>query len=171
MRPFQHTPQYLAWQKLKRSLLVGLAPTLALGAQTVSAQTSEQALQLEEVTVTATRRVTDVQTTPVAVTAIDSEKFDSMFAADIGDVALLTPNFSAAQITGFNAAGFAMRGASQTDILVYWEPPVGVIVDDFVVPHMQTQLLDPYDIESVEVLRGPQGTLFGKNTTAGVVNV
>lgn len=170
MKSFRHTPQHVAWQKIRKSVLIGMAPTLLLGSPAVFSQSS-QSMQLEEVLVTATRRVTDIQSTPVAVTAIDSEKFESLFAANIGEVALLTPNFSAAQITGFNAAGFAMRGASQTDILVYWEPPVGVIVDDFVVPHMQTQLLDPYDIEMVEVLRGPQGTLFGKNTTAGVVNV
>ena len=126
---------------------------------------------LEEVLVTATRRVSDLQTTPVAVTALSGEELGNLFAHDISDIALVTPNFSAAQITGFNAAGFAIRGAAQTDILVYWEPPVGVLVDDFVIPHMQTQLLEPYDIESIEVLRGPQGTLFGKNTTAGVVNV
>ena len=175
MKPFRHTSQFLAWQTFRKSVLLGLASTLALGGQVAVAQTSEaqtsESIQLEEILVTATRRVTDVQLTPVAVTAIDSEKFESLFAADIGEVSLLTPNFSAAKITGFNAAGFAIRGASQTDILVYWEPPVGVIVDNFVVPHMQTQLLDPYDIESVEVLRGPQGTLFGKNTTAGVVHV
>ncbi len=168
MKPFRHTPQYLNWQRMKRTFALCLTPTVLATPQMVSAQ---DAPALEEVLVTATRRETDIQTTPVAVTAIDSEKFDSLFAADISSVALLTPNFSAAQITGFNAAGFAMRAASQTDILVYWEPPVGVLVDDFVVPHMQTQLLDPYDIESVEVMRGPQGTLFGKNTTAGVVNV
>ena len=128
---------------------------------------------LDEIMVTATRRgeATDIQSTPVAVTAIGEQDFSDLFAQDIGDTARLVPNFSAAQITGFNAAGFAIRGASQTDILVYWEPPVGVIVDDFVVPNMQTQLLEPYDIEQVEVLRGPQGTLFGKNTTAGVVSV
>jgi len=126
---------------------------------------------LEEITVTATRRVTALQTTPVAVTALSGQELSNLFAHDIGDVALVTPNFSSAKPTGFNAAGFAMRGAAQTDVLVYWEPPVGVLVDDFVVPHMQTQLLEPFDIESVEVLRGPQGTLFGKNTTAGVVNV
>jgi iron complex outermembrane receptor protein len=168
MKPFRRTPQYLNWQRIRASLFIGLSPALAMTSLSVQ---SEEGLQLEEVLVTATRRVSDLQTTPVAVTAIDGEKFDSMFADSIADVALLTPNFSAAQITGFNAAGFAMRGASQTDILVYWEPPVGVLVDDFVIPHMQTQLLDPYDIESIEVMRGPQGTLFGKNTTAGVVNV
>ena len=168
MKSFRHTPQYLNWQRIRASLFLGLTPALAMTSLSVQAQ---EGLQLEEILVTATRRVSDLQTTPVAVTAIDGEKFDSLFADSIADVALLTPNFSAAQITGFNAAGFAMRGASQTDILVYWEPPVGVIVDDFVVPHMQTQLLDPYDIEMVEVMRGPQGTLFGKNTTAGVVNV
>jgi iron complex outermembrane receptor protein len=132
-----------------------------------------EAQVLDEIMVTASRRgeATDIQSTPVAVTAIGEQDFSDLFAQDIGDTARLVPNFSAAQITGFNAAGFAIRAASQTDILVYWEPPVGVLVDDFVMPNMQTQLLEPYDIEQVEVLRGPQGTLFGKNTTAGVVSV
>jgi iron complex outermembrane receptor protein len=128
--------------------------------------------QLDEIVVTATRRAeTDIQTTPVAVTAVTGAKFDSMFAQDIGEIALLVPNFSAATVTGFNAASFAMRGAAETDIIVYFDPKVGVIVDDFVIPHVQTQLLEPFDIEAIEVLRGPQGTLFGKNTTAGAIVV
>ncbi|MDX1580990.1 MAG: TonB-dependent receptor, partial [Alphaproteobacteria bacterium] len=90
---------------------------------------------------------------------------------DLGDVAAFVPNFSAATITGFNAASFAMRGIGQTDIIVYLDAPVGVTVDDFVMPSIQTQLLDTFDVERVEVLRGPQGTLFGKNTTAGLVRV
>jgi len=127
---------------------------------------------LEEVIVNATRRAqTDLQTTPVSVTAVGTEEFEKLFAQDIGEIALFVPNFSAATVTGFNAASFAMRGAAETDIIVYFDPKVGVIVDDFVVPHVQTQLLEPFDIESIEVLRGPQGTLFGKNTTAGAVVV
>ncbi|MFK8016888.1 MAG: TonB-dependent receptor [Gammaproteobacteria bacterium] len=128
--------------------------------------------QLEEVIVNATRRAaTDLQTTPVSVTSVNTEEFEKLFAQDIGEIALFVPNFSAATVTGFNAASFAMRGAAETDIIVYFDPKVGVIVDDFVVPHVQTQLLEPFDIESLEVLRGPQGTLFGKNTTAGAVVV
>lgn len=127
---------------------------------------------LEEVVVTATRRAeTDLQTTPVTVSAVNAEEFEKLQAQDIGEIALYVPNFSAATVTGFNAASFAMRGAAETDIIVYFDPKVGVIVDDFVVPHVQTQLLEPYDIEAIEVLRGPQGTLFGKNTTAGAVVV
>ena len=129
-------------------------------------------LVLEEIVVTATRRAeTDIQTTPVSVSAISSEDFEVLHAQDIGEIALYVPNFSAATVTGFNAASFAMRGAAETDIIVYFDPKVGVIVDDFVIPHVQTQLLEPFDIEAVEVLRGPQGTLFGKNTTAGAIVV
>ncbi len=131
-----------------------------------------KSMVLEEIVVTATRRTeTDIQTTPVAVSAVSGEEFDRMFAQDIGEIALYVPNFSAATVTGFNAASFAMRGAAETDIIVYFDPKVGVIVDDFVIPHVQTQLLEPYDIEAIEVLRGPQGTLFGKNTTAGAIVV
>jgi len=157
--------------------LINTALTTAIAVAVVMPVTSQaqedSGAVLEEILVTATRRSggTNIQTTPVAVTALNAEALSDMFLHDIGEVALKVPNFSAKQITAFNAAGFAMRGASQTDILVYWEPPVGVLVDDFVIPHMQSQLLEPFDLESIEVLRGPQGTLFGKNTTAGVVNV
>ncbi len=130
------------------------------------------AQQLEEIAVTATRRAeTDLQVTPVAVSAVNQQELDQLFARDIGEVAAYVPGFTAATVTGFNAASFGMRGAAETDIIVYFDPKVGVIVDDFVVPHVQTQLLEPFDIEAVEVLRGPQGTLFGKNTTSGAVVV
>ncbi|MEO0995934.1 MAG: TonB-dependent receptor [Pseudomonadota bacterium] len=146
------------------------AATLTLLATTALLYPGISAAQLDEIVVTANRRSeTDIQTTPVSVSAVDREAFERLFAQDIGEIALYVPNFSAATVTGFNAASFAMRGAAETDIIVYFDPKVGVLIDDFVVPHVQTQLLEPYDIEAIEVLRGPQGTLFGRNTTAGAV--
>ncbi|MEM9750028.1 MAG: TonB-dependent receptor [Pseudomonadota bacterium] len=145
---------------------------LAVGAAAGGAMWSSAALaQTDEIIVQATRRETNLQQTPVAVTALNEETVQSIVPRDLGDIAQLVPNFSASKITGFNAASFAIRGAAQTDIIVYSESQVGVTVDDFVVPSVQTQLLDLFDIEQVEVLRGPQGTLFGKNTVAGIVNV
>ncbi len=147
------------------TFVASVAATTALSVPATSG-----AQQLDEIVVTATRRAeTDQQVTPVAVSAVSPEEFDRLFAQDVGEIATFVPGFSAATVTGFNAASFAMRGAAETDIIVYFDPKVGVLVDDFVVPHVQTQLLEPYDIEAIEVLRGPQGTLFGKNTTSGAV--
>jgi len=126
---------------------------------------------LQEIVVTATRRATNLQTTPIAVSAVDSQLIQQASPRNIGDLAAFVPNFSAATITGFNAASFSIRGVGQNNIIVYFEPPVAVLVDDFVVPSVQTQLLDTFDVAQVEVLRGPQGTLFGKNTTGGAVVV
>jgi iron complex outermembrane receptor protein len=126
---------------------------------------------LEEIVVTATRRESNLQSTPIAVTALDANSIEQFSPRTIADVALLVPNFSANKNNGFNAAAFAMRGVGNTDIIVYDESPVAVVVDDFVMPSVQTQLLDPFDIQELEVLRGPQGTLFGKNTTGGAVVV
>ncbi|WP_240654637.1 TonB-dependent receptor [Croceicoccus ponticola] len=127
--------------------------------------------ELSEIIVSATRRASSLQDTPVAVSAVNRELIESAAPQDLGDLAKFTPNFSAAEIPGYNAASFAMRGTGQTNIIVYFEAPVAVLVDDFVVPSIQTQLLDTFDIEQIEVLRGPQGTLFGKNTTGGAVTV
>ena len=159
-------------RKVKKLMTSLLAILLAASSLAPAGSFAAEQMALEEIVVTATRRAeTDIQTTPVAVSAINAREFENLFAQDIGEVALHVPNFSAATVTGFNAASFAMRGAAETDIIVYFDPKVGVILDDFVIPHVQTQLLEPFDIESIEVLRGPQGTLFGKNTTAGAVVV
>ena len=140
------------------------------GMQSASAQAPTK---LEEVTVSATRGAsdTDLQRTPVSVSALSASDIDRLVANDISGLASAVPGFSAARVTAFNAASFAMRGVGVTDIIVYQESPVGVQVDDFVMPSVQTQLLDTFDIQSAEVLRGPQGTLFGKNTTGGAVNI
>ncbi|MGH7107979.1 MAG: TonB-dependent receptor plug domain-containing protein, partial [Acetobacteraceae bacterium] len=120
---------------------------------------------------TAERRKSNLQTTPVAVTALDAQAIEDVAPRTLEDLAKLVPNFSVNKINGFNAASFAMRGVGNTDIIVYNSPPVAVLLDDFVMPSTQTQLLDPFDVQSVQVLRGPQGTLFGANTIGGAVVV
>ncbi len=145
--------------------LASLAPAPAL------AQAQLQP-QLEEVLVTATRRgETDIQITPISVTAIDDEALDKMLMRDIGDMTAAVPNLVTGNAPAFNSFNPSLRGVGKDGIILYVESPVGVSVDDFVMMSTQTQMLEPFDIASVEVLRGPQGTLFGKNTTAGVINV
>jgi len=156
-----------------RSTPIARIVSAVLAAAAVApAAMAQDAAGLEEVLVTATRAgITNLQQTPVSVSAVTAEDIDRMVARDISGIASSVPGFSASRITAFNAASFAMRGVGLTDIIVYQDSPVGVTMDDFVLPSVQTQLLDTFDIESIEVLRGPQGTLFGKNTTGGAVNI
>ena len=156
-----------------RSTPIARIVSAVLAAAAVApAAMAQDAVGLEEVLVTATRAgITNLQQTPVSVSAVTAEDIDRMVARDISGIASSVPGFSASRITAFNAASFAMRGVGLTDIIVYQDSPVGVTMDDFVLPSVQTQLLDTFDIESIEVLRGPQGTLFGKNTTGGAVNI
>ena len=144
-------------------------------AMTSPAQAQEETqvaeVGLGTIVVTATRRDTDLQTTAVAISALDAGLIDQAAPTNLGDLAAFVPNFSASKITGFNAASFAMRGVGQNNIIVYYDAPVVVLVDDFVMPSVQTQLLDTFDVQSVEVARGPQGTLFGKNAVGGAVIV
>ncbi|WP_136162240.1 TonB-dependent receptor [Sphingomonas flavalba] len=130
-----------------------------------------QASGLEDIVVTARRVAESLQDTPVAVTAFSSASIERKFATDIRALAGDIPNVVITNVPGFNAASIGIRGQSTGDIILTFEPAVGVVVDDFVLAHVQTQLFDLFDIDRIEVLRGPQGTLFGKNTVGGVVNV
>ena len=76
--------------------------------------------------------MTDLQQTPVSVSAVTAEDIDRLVARDISGIATSVPGFSASRITAFNAASFAMRGVGLTDIIVYQDSPVGVTIDDFV---------------------------------------
>lgn len=154
-------------RRVRQALMIGLAPALiATGVQ------AQSGAMLEEVLVTATRRGdTDILTTPVAVTAITSADVKQFGPRDLNDIAVMVPNLSAGTVSAFKSASFAMRGVAETTIIIYKESPVGVNIDDFVVNHVQTQNLEMFDIAQIEVLRGPQGTLFGKNTTGGTINV
>lgn len=160
-------PQKTLIRRLRQALMIGLAPAMiATGVQ------AQSGAMLEEVLVTATRRGdTDILTTPVAVTAITSSDVKQFGPRDLNDIAVMVPNLSAGTVSAFKSASFAMRGVAETSIIVYKESPVGVNIDDFVVNHVQTQNLEMFDIAQIEVLRGPQGTLFGKNTTGGTINV
>ncbi|MFK7977033.1 MAG: TonB-dependent receptor [Halioglobus sp.] len=168
MQLSRRTPQFLNWQNIKKALLLSMTPALTLTPQISYSQSG----MLEEVFVTATRRVdTDILKTAVAMTAITNSDIEKYSPRDLNDIAVLVPSLSAGTVSAFKSASFAMRGVSETSIIVYKESPVGVTIDDFVVNHVQTQNLEMFDIEQIEVLRGPQGTLFGKNTTGGTINV
>ncbi|MFT7460017.1 MAG: iron complex outermembrane receptor protein, partial [Planctomycetota bacterium] len=103
--------------------------------------------------------------------ALTEDTLDKMLIHDFGDMAAAVPNLVTGNAPAFKSFNPSLRGVGKDGIILYVESPVGVSVDDFVLLSSQTQNLEPFDIESIEVLRGPQGTLFGKNTTAGVINV
>lgn len=159
----------LSGQCIAQSVAATLLPLVAAGLPVVA---GAQSAQIEEITVTATRRgTTDLLTTPVAVTALTGDQVETFSVRDLNDIAVSVPGLSSGTVSAFKSAQFALRGVSETTIILYKESPVGVTIDDFVVPHIQTSNLEMFDIEAIEVLRGPQGTLFGKNTTGGVINV
>lgn len=143
------------------------APALAQG-ETGTATTVSSGV-LDEIFVEGTRQITQLQTTPVAISVIGSEQFEGTFARDIRGIAHLLPNVIIEGAQLFNASAIAIRGAGTQDIITTVDSAVGIVLDGFALPHIQSQLLDPFDLEQVEVLRGPQGTLFGKNTTGGVI--
>ncbi len=131
---------------------------------------SAKAGGLEEITVTARRREESLQDVPIAVTAFTAEQLAQSGALDITALQQSTPNLTLQVARGSNSTLIAfIRGVGQQDPLWGFEPGVGLYVDDVYVARPQGAVLDIYDIERVEVLRGPQGTLYGRNTVGGAV--
>ncbi|MCP4594379.1 MAG: TonB-dependent receptor [bacterium] len=128
-----------------------------------------------EIIVTARKREEKLQETPVAITAFTTEAIEERSITDLSDVGDFTPNldFSSTGIFGGtpSEATVFVRGIGQIDNALFADPGVGIYVDGVYLARAQGAVLDLLDVERVEVLRGPQGTLFGKNTNGGALTV
>ena len=145
--------------------LLAVPPVLAQDAPVAT-----NAAGLEEVTVTARRREESLQDVPIAVSAYSAEQIEATGAPDITWLQQSTPNLTLQVARGSNSTLIAfIRGVGQQDPLWGFEPGVGLYVDDVYIARPQGAVLDIYDIERLEVLRGPQGTLYGRNTIGGAI--
>lgn len=140
--------------------------------QSANAETQDSAATASDgdVVVTARRRAESLQDVPIAVSAYSGEQLDRQGALDITDVADTSPNVTLETSRGTNSTLTAfIRGVGQQDPVAGFEGGVGIYLDDVYLNRPQGALLDVYDVERIEVLRGPQGTLYGRNTIGGAV--
>ena len=124
----------------------------------------------EEIVVTARRREENLQEVPIAVTVVTGDRLEETAAADISELQGQVPNLAIYQGRNQSSTLTAfMRGIGQADPLWGVDPGVGLYIDDVYLARPQGALLDVYDVGRIEVLRGPQGTLYGKNTIGGAI--
>jgi len=153
-------------------LVMPLAAQSALAQETAAAGTRASATALDAVTVTAERREQNLQDVPVSVGVVQGEALRSYTeGADDTLLALSgrVPSFYAETTTGRIFPRFYIRGLGNIDFYLGASQPVSIIQDDVVLEHVVLKSNPVYDVDQVEVLRGPQGSLFGRNTTAGIV--
>ncbi len=126
--------------------------------------------QVETITVTAQKREADIQDVPISITAISGEVIEQSGARDFVDLAFLVPNFQFVQSNQLINTRINIRGVTSVGNSAI-EPSVGVFIDGAYVPRPGAVIGNLFDVERVEVLRGPQGTLFGRNTPVGALNI
>lgn len=149
------------------SLLLSCAPCAAFAQQATAA-----AADPNEIVVTAQRRQQNIQDVPISVTAVSAETLRSRNTRDISEAIGFAPNVAVtAGPNGGDDGGFFIRGVGQLDNSIAVDPGVGVYVDDIYIARLQASSVNVLDLERLEILRGPQGTLFGRNTIGGAINI
>ena len=143
--------------------------TSALAQEATTTEKKESAL--EKITVTAQKRTQSIQEVPISVATLSGEKFESIFSGgeDILALAVRVPGLYAESSNGRVAPRFYIRGLGNTDFDLAASQPVSIIMDEVVMENVVLKSFPLFDVQQVEVLRGPQGTLFGRNTTAGII--
>jgi len=142
----------------------------AMGQATVPAGVAAGTDTLESVVVTARRRAENIQDAPIAVTAVTADAIQAQNVTTLQDLSSFVPNMKISNDRATSSTiNVYIRGVGQSDPLWGFEPGVGVYIDDVYMARPQTALLDVIDADRLEILRGPQGTLYGKNTIAGAI--
>lgn len=152
-----------------------LAPVLSCWSPVMAQEVATSDVGVEEIVVTAQKRAQSVQEVPIAITALTADGIKNQGVASVADLSKIAPNvqldqsapiFSSSQIlTGF------IRGIGQNDVSSSLEPGVGVYIDGAILARSIGANVDLLDIERIEVLKGPQGTLFGRNTIGGAISI
>lgn len=154
-------------------LIAGLATTGGAMAQQGEAPDAPKAFVLEEIVVTAQRRSEGVYSTPMAITAISGDEMTMRGLDSVSDIDRAVPNLNVTRFGVGNPAHAAIfiRGIGLQDHIITTDPGVGVYVDGVYLGRQMGANLDLTNVERIEVLRGPQGTLYGRNTIGGAVNI
>lgn len=159
----------MSQSKIPYSLLA-LAIASALTPIAAQAEETNNKGELERIEVTARRTVENLQEVPVAVTSVSEAELNERGITVVTEVQQFSPNTTLQASRGTNSTMTAfIRGVGQQDPLWGYEPGVGIYVDDIYIARPQGAVLDLLDVQQIEILRGPQGTLYGKNTIGGAV--
>lgn len=163
-------------KKLHRTI-VGMTSTIAISMamSPIYAQDDDGAREagLEEIVVTARKKSENMQDVAISVSAMTQSEIERQFSTDIRDLASISPNIiidDTSQAPGTNASIY-IRGIGVSDVEKNFDPAVGVVVDGVFLGQNTGSIARALDLESVEVLRGPQGTVFGRNTIGGVIKL
>lgn len=159
---------------MNRKHLLALAVATASGSALSIAPSSfaQGSLALEEVIVTAQKRAESIQDVPISITAFSSEKLEVMGIADIEDIGANVPNLVLNTFNNdANTVRLFIRGIGQNDVQLTQDPSVALYIDGVYVGTSIGSGIEAVDLERIEVLRGPQGTLYGRNSTGGAVSL
>lgn len=130
---------------------------------------------VDDIVVLARRREENLQEIPISITTFDETAFEERSMVDITDLSTFTPNVTIGTTFGFGFGSSELvafiRGIGQLDTAIFADPGVGLYIDGVFLARSQGGVMDLLDVERIEVLRGPQGTLFGKNTTGGAISI
>lgn len=148
----------------------GVASTHGIAQTTPAAPKAED--KLENITVTAQRREQELQVVPLPVSSFTAADLETKGISSTRAIADFIPNMVGQNNTGLGTANvYFIRGLGNTESIATFDPPVGTYVNDIYVSRQNANNFGFFDVERIEVLRGPQGTLFGRNTTGGAINV
>ena len=152
-----------------KALLLGLS-LITIPSFTFSAE--EESSIFDEVVVTARKREESAQSVPIPISALGGDRLEARNITEIADVTKLTPNLNfAAQGINSTVTNVFLRGIGQSNWSETQDPKIGIYIDGVYLSRPQGGMVDLIDVDRVEVLRGPQGTLFGRNTTAGLIHI